>query len=212
MSANLLQNVNFTANAKSSLKPKAGSQRNSIMESVLMVAIIGLFWWFVVLPKKAEIATSQASLATLRGQESQMATTLKTLRQLVPQLNANQQQVQQLDEALPLDGNVIRLQLLVQSLAQSVGVSIDSITLSGQTDDVVSGDKSLLDNPYGAQRTLHTLSGSVSVVGSFDQLEAFLEKIENSGRIIDIDSLNITSSTKGELSLQIGVNSYYLAP
>jgi Tfp pilus assembly protein PilO len=117
-----------------------------------------------------------------------------------------------LDQAIPLNSNTIRLQLLIQSLAQSVGVAVGDINVTGDPSGVVAGDMALLANPYGVSRSVKTMSGTISVSGSFDQLQTFLKKLENSGRLIDVDSLAIDQGSSDGLNLKLTFKAYYLAP
>ncbi|HYV33500.1 MAG TPA: type 4a pilus biogenesis protein PilO, partial [Candidatus Limnocylindria bacterium] len=65
---------------------------------------------------------------------------------------------------------------------------------------------------YAPTRSLQKLSGTVYVIGTFSQLEAFLRKLENSGRIIDVSDLAIDPGTDGNLNLRVSIASYYFAP
>jgi len=131
---------------------------------------------------------------------------------MIQTLNSSSNQVADLDQALPLDGNTVNLQILINSLAQSVGVAVTDVEVSGQPNTVVAGDKALLSDPYGATRTLQTLAGNLSVTGSFAQLQAFLQKLETSARLIDVTDLEMDAAAGGNLSLRLGINAYYLAP
>ena len=205
-------NTNLTETLGPDFSNKIKSSRNLSIEIVLFIIVSILFFWFIVLPKKAVVQTQQDNLDTLQAQESKMANALSQLNKMVSDLNSHRNDVADLDYALPLGERVNSLQQLIQTLADSVNVSVVNIQVADKTDVVVAGDKNLLKDQFGATRTLQVLSGSVSVVGTFSQLEAFLQKIENSGRIMDINSLGIDSGSNGNLSLKITLNSYYLAP
>ena len=206
MDLNLSKNssVNFQGKFKSS-----GS--SAAVEITLLVLVSVLFSWFVILPKKAELQSREKELKTLQEQQSQIAGQLETLRRLVQDLKSNQSKVALLDQSLPLDGKILRLRFLIETLANTVGVTVSSVGIASKS-DLVSGDKALLANPFGTARTLQKLSGSVSVVGTFDQLEAFLKKLENSGRILDVGDLNLDANTSNNLNMRVTLSAYYLAP
>ena len=188
------------------------SAQNALVEVVLLIVVCGLFTWFIILPKKAEISAKNASLAKVVEQESTVSGDLAKLQSMIQTLNSSSNQVADLDQALPLDGNTVNLQILINSLAQSVGVAVTDVEVSGQPNTVVAGDKALLSDPYGATRTLQTLAGNLSVTGSFAQLQAFLQKLETSARLIDVTDLEMDAAAGGNLSLRLGINAYYLAP
>jgi hypothetical protein len=91
-------------------------------------------------------------------------------------------------------------------------VTVGNLDISGSPNGVVVGDTALLANPYGATRSLQTMDGSLYVIGSFDQLQALLKKLEISGRLIDVSSLAIEQGTAGNLNMTVTFKAYYLAP
>jgi Tfp pilus assembly protein PilO len=198
----------ISLNSDSQSKP----YRNALVEVTLLVVICGLFYWFVILPKQNEIGIKNSQLTQVQAEETQVSGNLATLQNLVKNLKSDSQNISQLDQTIPLDGNVVRLQLLIQSLAGSAGVTVGNISISGQPNTAVAGDTALLANPYGVSRTLRTLSGTVFVVGSFSQLQNFLQQIEASGRLMDVTNLTISQDSQGQLNMQVTLNAYYLAP
>jgi Tfp pilus assembly protein PilO len=97
-------------------------------------------------------------------------------------------------------------------LAQSVGVTIGDITVAAKGDNDWAGDKALLADPFAATRSVQELSGTVYVLGNLDQLTAFLQKIESSGRIIDVSAVSVDPGPEGSLGLRLTVDGYYLSP
>jgi Tfp pilus assembly protein PilO len=196
-----------------SVQPLNKTSRNSLFEVGLLIVICALFGWFILLPKRAEVVQKQDNLNNIESQASSTAAQLATLQSLIGSLPSNAQNIADLDQALPLDGSTVRLQLLVQSLADSVGVTLGNISISGNSGGEVSGDTALLSDPYGVARTVQTLDGTVYAIGSFDQLQEFLKKLENSGRLIDVDSMTIEQgSSPGNLNMALTFKAYYFAP
>lgn len=206
MDIGIQKNINIGLNLKSS------SPSSSIAEAILLLIVCVLFFWFIILPKQSAVNQQKVQLDSLSAQEAEFKANLETLNNLVSQLNSDKQDVSRLDQAIPLNGKTIDLQLLIQSFAQSSGVSVGSINVSGNTTAPVSGDKALINNPYGVTRTLQKLNGSVVVVGTFAQLKAFLQQLEKSGRIMDISSLNIDPASQGNLNMKVVLSAYYFAP
>lgn len=203
---------NLSKNTSIFTRPQGNSSRNSLFEVGLLVIICVLFVWFVLLPKKAAVDLKNGDLAKVRQREKQTAGQLAKLQSLIGSLPSNSQNVANLDKAIPLDGNVVRLRLLIQSITQSVGVTVGDINVSGNANGVVAGDTALLANPYGVSRSLKIMDGTIYVMGSFDQLQALLKKLENSGRLIDISALTIDQGSEGSLNMTLGIKAYYLAP
>ena len=186
--------------------------RNPLAEIILLVVVGVLLFWFIVLPKKAQTQAQKLELDRIKLLSTQTSAKLAKLRELADSLKAHQTEVTLLDKALPLDGKSLRLQLLLEALAKSAGVTVGDININGKGNAVVSGDKDLLKDIYGAQRNPQKLSGSVYVIGNFSQLKAFLQKIESSGRLIDITDLSLDAGQDGNLNMKVAINSYYFAP
>jgi len=204
--------VNFSKNINMGVKLQAKSSRNSLFEVGLLVIICVLFVWFILLPKKAEVDKKDGDLAKVQAQQADIHGQLATLQNLIGNLPANTGNISNLDQAIPLDGNTVRLQLLIQSIAQSAGVTVGNINISGNPNGEVVGDPALSANPYAVQRNLQTMDGTIYVIGTFNQLEVLLKKFENSGRLIDVGSLAIGQGSEGNLNMTVTFKAYYFAP
>jgi Tfp pilus assembly protein PilO len=181
----------------------------STAEIIGLLILIGLFYWFIFQPKSSAVNAQQVVLEELQAQEKDSAENLQKLQNLVRDLQKYSKEVELLDEALPLNGKVVNLHLLMSSMAASSGVTVGDINFSSRGDEIVAGNREVLANPYAADRTLNTITGSVYVSGSFLQLKSFLEKVEQSGRIIDILSVDISGTTRDQLDLRLAVTTYY---
>ncbi len=206
MDIGLHKNINI------GISPKLASPNNPVVEIILLIIVGVLFFWFIILPKQSAVAEQKTQLDALKAQEVETSTNLLSLQNLVAQLNSDKQDVGYLDQAIPLRGDSINLQLLVQHLADANQVTVGSLNVAGGGNGPVAGDKALLNNPYGVPRVLQKLSGTVTVEGPFSQLKAFLLSLETSGRIIDISSISVDSSSKGNLNLRVIFTAYYFAP
>ena len=207
MATTVSKNINI------GLPPKPKSSNNTLFSVVLLLVVCGLFGFFIILPKKSAVAAKQSQLQQLKSQEALITTQAAQLNGLIASLQNHSQDVKELDASLPLNGKTFDLQLLLESLANESGVTVGSINLSGNGNEVLAGDTSLLEDPYSASRTLQTITGEVYVIGSFPQLLGFLQKIENSDRIMQVTSLEISSDDNNgsSLSLKIDLNAYYFA-
>ncbi len=186
--------------------------QNNLVEVVLLVLVIGLFFWFIVIPKKANLVVKQQRAAELRVEEGKLSGDLAQLKALVEELKANSNNVAKLDEALPLTQNTARVHLLVEQMARSSGATISDLNVVGESEAVVAGNVEILDNPFTVARSRKTLDVSVNVLGSFDQLKAFLQKLEKNGRIFNVAALGIKGTEEGLLELRLNLEAYYYAP
>jgi Tfp pilus assembly protein PilO len=181
-------------------------------EVFLLLIVIFLGYWFLVSPKKVEVAAQNSQLDAMKTQEADLAKNLDTLKLLATELQNHTAQTKQLDEALPLTGNAMEMQMLLENLAQGAGVTVTDIGVVSKGDSVVAGNVKLLNNPYGVKRSLQKLQASVSVTGNFDNLEAFMRKLESNGRVLDLASFEISPAADSLLQLRVFIDSYYYGP
>ncbi len=186
--------------------------RFSIVETFLLIVVIGLFSWFILLPKKAAVQTRENELKDLVNQQQSIASKVSTLKGLIAQLESHQKQVSYLDEALPLEGRTSKLQILLNSITASAGVTVGDMNIMSDSEQVFATNTDTAQESFKASRSLKKLTANVYVIGTYEQLKAFLEKVEETGRILDIVSLDLGASQDNQLDLRLVVTSYYYAP
>ena len=180
----------------------------TITEVIFLLILIGLFYWFVVQPKTASVKAQNEQLSQANLEKEQIQKNLADLNKSITVLESNQTDIKYLDEALPLDSRSTKPQILVESLAASAGVTVNTVNFQPEGDVIYATDKEAAANPYAAKRSLKKLMGNIYVTGNFQQLETFLQKIEDSGRIMNIQSLDMASEQAGLLSLKLNLEAY----
>ncbi len=164
---------------------------NPVVQGILVLVVLVLFSWFILSPKYA--ATQQTG-TQLKNAQSQLAKTMadqSELNRLINDLHSAPEDVALLDEALPLNDRVTQVNLLLQSLVQSSGMTLAVANSDDSQKTISAGDKELLANPFQANRKLHTITLSVSVTGTMEQLKNLLSLMETNGRVLDVESLQI---------------------
>ena len=188
---------------------KNQTTQHTAFEVILLIIIVGLFYWFIVLPKKSSVDDLGSQYKTLQDQQALLLGNKEKLAKAIADMKSHPQMVKEMDEALPLDNRVTKLYIALESLTQDSGMTVGNINISFNGTEPMAGNKELLANPYGAKRTLHTLTTSLHVSGSFDQFQALLQKIESSGRLINMTSLNITAGKDDALDFSVNLEAYY---
>lgn len=206
MNVSLPKNINFNLSAQSK------SFRNPMIEAVLLLVACGLFYWFMIMPKNAEITKQKVTLSQAQADEKKIAGTVADLKKMVEKLSANPKEIANLEEAIPLNGNVLRFRILLEDLSQSVGLSVSTVNVTNNSDEPWAGNKALIANPFGVSRSVERLNASISVIGTYAQIVALLDKLQTNGRIINVSSVNINSSENGNISIMLNLDSYYLGP
>lgn len=203
-------NLNFENKIfKIQSSPAVRNSRNSIFEIVVLVAAAVLLYWFVVLPKAAVLADKQSQLEKVKVSTALLQANIASLKKLSQELSSHTSDVAHLDQALPLNEIEVRTEVLMQKLVESSGVVISSLVINASGSAVVSGNQALLMNPYGPKRTLGSVPINMSVSGSLTQLLDLLNKLENYGRIMEINSMDISTAENGTLNLSLTLETYY---
>jgi Tfp pilus assembly protein PilO len=193
--------------------PTASSKgaRTSLIEIGALIAVIILVLWFFVLPKRAAL---NAQRTELKQQEEVLANSKKdseNLVRLISQLNRSGADIALLDEALPLESRITKLEFLLDSLISASGMRLGLMNVDATTLGVAAGDKKTLADPFAAPRKLQTITMEVNVSGNVDQFKNLLQLLESNSRIIDVVSIDITNEEEGS-AFKIKLKSYSYAP
>lgn len=167
---------------------------NPVVQIVLLLIILALFSWFVLRPKINQTMERRAEIKNAQLQLSKIEADQADLNRLLNDLNQATDKVAAIDEALPLEGRVSKLYLMIDSYVRASGMSLALVSADNSTDIVAAGDKDALQNPYMPGRTLYTTTLTSSVTGTMEQFKNLLELIETSSRVLDVSSVEITSS------------------
>lgn len=179
---------------------------------MLLVIVVALFYWFIVQPKQESLKVLRQGLLKLQGEDKSLSSNLEKMDSLIRSLKSSPDKVAKLDEALPLDGRTPDLYLLINELARSSGVTVGDINVSGSSDAIIAGNQALLEHPFLAERAVQTLAVKVYVIGTYEQLKAFLQKLETNARVMDVVSLDMSSTQNGLLALDLNLNTYFFGP
>lgn len=192
--------------------PQNSRQKVNLFEIILLLVVIGLFYWFVVSPKSAELDAASATLTKLQTDQKNVESQKAELSALIQKMQENKSDIEKLDEGLPFEGKITILNLLMEKFAADAGVNMENLSFSLSGDYIAAGDTQLLADPYKPKRSLKKISGNVSVQGDLGQIENFLQKLENSGRIFNISNAQITPSESGQMIISMNLDTYYFAP
>jgi Tfp pilus assembly protein PilO len=182
------------------------------MYSVLIIIGIVLCYWFLIKPKwgeyrdaKQSLSVSQKNLQKLEGEKEQF-------QRLLAELKESSTEVALLDEAIPLDHRITKIELLLDNLAGSAGMQVAGMTVDQIDPTPMAGNKTVLANQYGATRKVVISHVSMSLTGTLEQFKGFLQLVESNGRIIDIDNITAAAESDGTLSYKLKLKAYSLAP
>jgi Tfp pilus assembly protein PilO len=184
----------------------------SAFEVVFLVIVIIVAYWYLVSPKSTQFDTLDTQLTNLREQESKLDTQQTVFNRLVQELDSESQSVSQLDQLLPLDGKPGRLYVLLENLIQTAGLGAGTVSVETNPQEVVAGDRALLEKPYDPERKLVKQTITISAAGTMDQMNNFLQLLETSGRILEVSDLDVNQGRGNQLLFRVGLSAYAYLP
>lgn len=185
--------------------------QNPLLQSVLLIIAAILLWWFVITPKYADVMSKRDDLAKINGQKAVFEKEQIDLNKLVAKLESSDAEIKLADEALPLSTRPTQIAMLMESYARSSSLEISQINIQDLDKTIIAGNKDLLDQPYKAKRDLLKVKVSIGVSGTIDQFKNFLELLENSGRIVDVNSFDVSTS-QGTTKFSLDLTTYAYEP
>lgn len=207
--------INLTPKKGISLTPgsyrpinKTRSANFSLTEVVLLLIMIGLFSWYMILPKYSSLQTKKEQMQRLEDDKSKVDGEIEALNASVKALAASKSAVTEIDEAVPFDSRTTKLQMLVQYLANQAGVSLETVGFDEDSKKVYATDQESVKNPYAQPRTLKKIGGSIAVIGTFDEIQEFIGKIEKSARVLNIVSMELVLQQDNNMSLKLDLEAY----
>lgn len=157
-------------------------QRPVLLAVVIAVAVTALFYLFLLRPKFNQISAVREQIVQAEQEEQDLLQDIARLEQVqqdAPQTRARLARVSDLLPSTPELPGFIRL---VQGAANAEGIDLKSIAPSP---------------PSPVDDQLEMITVSLLVEGSFFQTEAFLARLENLKRLVEVTSIAI-SPTEGE--------------
>ncbi len=168
-----------------------------VLQSILMIIVIVIFGWFILLPKNDSISIQKQEYQAIKDQQTTLEKDQEQLNKLVNRLKDSEDEVKLLDEAVPLNTRATEVAVLLETYARSTGLLLTQLNVEGLSKFVAAGDKKILDDPYGTDRELVTATTQLVLSGNIEQFKNFLQLLESSGRLVDIENLEVADSTEG---------------
>jgi hypothetical protein len=193
--------------------------QGSVAQTALLLIVTILFAWFIVRPQMTKVSNLKTDLKTQQDEFQRVDNDKRELSRLVGLLKqagvaeTGASTIQLVDEALPLTTRVSQAQVLVEGLASASGMELAGIMIDGSeiAETVAAGDKDVLKDPYAPTRKLQTQSLTVQLTGGIEQFRDFLSLIETSGRVVDVDFVDILNTDSG-LKYKVKLKTYSYIP
>jgi len=178
-----------------------------LLPIILFVAAVGLFSLYTS-PTYAGLKGAQAQVAAYDDALNK-SKELKGLRdKLTSTRNAfSPQDEQKLVRLLPDQVDNIRLIIDINNIASRRGLVLSSVAL-GEVSNTSAEKSALAVGPSGDP--LGSVSLGFSVLATYEDFLVFLQDIEHSLRILDIEKLSFSAAEDGKYSFDIQLRTYWL--
>ena len=162
--------------------------RRYAVAAVAGIAIILIFFVFVLKPKLTEISDVRTEIETEQDQTQTLRNRLNSLRQAQREQPQTLARLAVFDRLLPSTPDLPSLIRQLQTAASVSGMNLVSIAPS---------PPQALAGATGVQ----TISVNIQVKGGFFRLETFLTRLEDLQRVVEVTSIAIAPETDPETGL-----------
>ncbi|WP_168735714.1 type 4a pilus biogenesis protein PilO [Cohnella fermenti] len=172
---------------------------------LLFVFLLG-FYFLQVNPLTGDIKKQEDEVSRLQKQSDLL--TKKLNEKLAEKGSENMDEIQ---KALPLWDNTEQLLMDLNKIGSAVAVKTSSVTFSASESNelqtIVGGEQS----PYP---TVHELKTSVVLQGTYEQLLAWFDRLQQMERLTNIDSFTLAQPTTAEeklkpITISVSLTAYF---
>jgi len=158
--------------------------------------LLGLFWYQILTPIEADNAAKTAQLGTLQAQIAKSLEQQRMFQQFKKDAEELQVKLDALKKVLPLDRETDEILRQVQSSASTSALRIMRVA-----------PRPLIDHEVYTEWPI-----DMEVIGTYHNMGAFLDRIRQLPRIVNVSNLRISSrAPEGELAFSASVGATYTA-
>ena len=168
--------------------------------AIVVIAVLALGYLLGISPKLTELAAGEASLTTVTAQNAQEQAKLLSLREQFENIDELQDQLDELQAAIPADVSLPDFIRQLNELAATTQVRIDSITTGtpeayitpAVPGTMLDADRNVVPLP-AAPASLITVNFSIKVSGPAGSIQNFTEGLQKGKRLFLARGLVINS-------------------
>lgn len=178
---------------------------------ILALVIAGVVFYWYIDPTYGSIRDLRKEEATLNAALSRALELQATRDQLLSRYNTfNPEDIARLEKMLPDHVDNVRLALDMDSLAAQYGMRIRNVSIEKVDEQK---NKSRQTKAVGPdERSYESMVLSFTVTGQYDTFRTFLADLEQSLRLVDIESLSFSSTEVGLYDFTVALRTYWLKP
>jgi Tfp pilus assembly protein PilO len=178
--------------------------------SIIAVVVAGFLFYLYIDPTYTEIKVLRAEEATLNTALSRALELQSTRDQLISRYNTfSPEDLARLEKLLPDHVDNVRLVLDMDSLASQYGMRVRNVAIEKQDDK----KKTTRTKQVGPdERTYESMVLSFTVTGDYSTFRSFLKDLEQSLRLVDVESVGFAANDTGLYDVTVGLRTYWLKP
>ena len=173
----------------------------NIFSIIFLVAAVMIFLVWTK-PEIEEIKKLREEKAVLNGNLARIDEFEESLSKILDRFNSiNSEKIHRLEEFLPSNADSIELIIEAEKLVKESGLTLKNINASPTKE---------IKNIKGENNSgVIAVPISMTVEGKYENFILFLESLEKNLRMIDINSVNFTSTENGVYTYNINAAVYY---
>ncbi len=177
---------------------------------IIAILVAGLLFYFYIDPTYTEVKTLRAEEATLNAALSRALELQTTRDQLISRYNTfSPEDLSRLEKFLPDHVDNVRLVLDMDSMASQYGMRVRNVAIEKQEVK----KKTTRTQAVGPdERSYESMVLSFTVTGDYSTFRSFLKDLEQSLRLVDVESVGFATSENGLYDVTIGLRTYWLKP
>jgi len=170
-----------------------------------------LLTYFLLMPEYNTFKNLRLELGKKRAEYNAEYQYFSEIANLYSELQSREEDIQRVDDALPVGSNFGNLVYYFQNQASADGLTVKSLFLSksSSTDAKTSAKNKKSDQGQGA---MNDIIFSLNLMGSYSSLENFIVSLEKSARLFEVTNISFGSaptSSNAEQEQQSQTNQTY---
>lgn len=187
------------------------SARNYIILMFVIIGVIVVVGGYIIY----RLATQFTYISNLNRAQDMLISALNTKQQNLTSLEPNYAAITAKDangistasrilSAMPITQAYDNLIATMEAIGQQSGVKVTSVSLDDKSATANTGSNSSNNTQSGIPFTF-----TVNVEGSYSSIITFLQKTQQSARVINFNSMTVTGSNGGDLTASITMTTFY---
>jgi Tfp pilus assembly protein PilO len=189
-------------------------RRWGVFTAIAVIVVLAAGWLLLVKPQKSKVTTLQTQTTAQLQQNQQLLTQISALQAEEKELPQQQQRLQKFSTQVPNDPAEPTLIRQFSTAAHGSGVNLSTISPGAPAAVAAPAGAATLGAAPTASLSLYELPLTISISGSYPNLESFFESLEKLPRAVLTTGFNIGLNTgaaggTNELTATLNIDVFY---